>query len=392
MSDKVDIGDLESLEDSLPSWISEHLGERSYMDDKGETILSTRTSEVAFYETVFSAGLRFPIHPTISSIGATFPSMNSGAFIPCSKVQGQTRGDDWEFSSSIVRGEVLQVPRSWGIQCFTLARAEMSSSGRDHAKDKPIKEEIGAVGNEGESRHSEMNFTPMIIPEMTQWMSPKSAPAAKGMVIGGKHPREEASNVSLSEAKSKGKKALLPSTEKKRKSATSSTSPVTKGAKPALAPELTELEMVQAQNRTIDLERIMAEFAVQEKKASDELKAKSDALARLEEEVAELKKNEALAKKKAVEEYKASKDFQEAVENASSKYFGEGFDFCKRQLARHHPNLGIDLDNMGLGHDLLEEEEAEEREREEKEENKKGEESPFSLNTCIYIYFGTGDV
>ena len=36
-------------------------------------------------------------------------------------------------------------------------------------------------------------------------------------------------------------------------------------------------------------------------------------MARLEAEVAELKRNEALSKKKAVEDFKSSDDFQEAV-------------------------------------------------------------------------------
>ena len=83
---------------------------------------------------------------------------------------------------------------------------------------------------------------------------------------------------------------------------------------------------------------------------------KIEAVVWLDMEVAELKKNKALAKKKAVKEYKSLDDFQEAVESVASKYFDEGFNFCKRQLAHHHPNLGIDLDGMSLDHDLLEEE------------------------------------
>ncbi|GFY95628.1 hypothetical protein Acr_10g0010130 [Actinidia rufa] len=136
--------------------------------------------------------------------------------------------------------------------------------------------------------------------------------------------------------------------------------------------ELAELEMVRAQNQTIELEGIVAEFVEWEKKANDKLKAKSDALARLEEEeVAELKKNKVLAKEKTVEEYKSSEDFQEAMESAASKYFGEGFDFCKRQLAHHHPNLGIDLDDMGLDYDLLKEEEDDAEDEGGKEEGNK---------------------
>ncbi|GFY92797.1 hypothetical protein Acr_08g0011930 [Actinidia rufa] len=95
------------------------------------------------------------------------------------------------------------------------------------------------------------------------------------------------------------------------------------------------------------------------KKVGSELKKRNEDVARLETEVAELWKNEASAKENAIKEYKALDDFHEAVENFSLKYFGEGFDFCKRQLAHHCPNLGIDLDNMGLDHDLLTEEEEE---------------------------------
>ncbi|GFZ18347.1 hypothetical protein Acr_27g0000860 [Actinidia rufa] len=65
----------------------------------------------------------------------------------------------------------------------------------------------------------------------------------------------------------------------------------------------------------------------------------------------------------------------QAVEAAASKYFGKRVDFCKRQIARHHPNLGFNLEGMGIDHDLLNEEE----ETEEKEENREeGDTSPFS--------------
>ena len=66
-------------------------------------------------------------------------------------------------------------------------------------------------------------------------------------------------------------------------------------------------------------------------------------VARLEVEAAEPKKNEALAKKRAIEEFKFSDDFQEPVELTSSKYFGEDFDICKRQICYHHPDLSIDI-------------------------------------------------
>ena len=52
----------------------------------------------------------------------------------------------------------------------------------------------------------------------------------------------------------------------------------------------------------------------------------------------------------------------------ASKYFGEGFDFCKRQIACHHPDIGIDLQGMGIDIEMLEEEKTEAKEREENEE------------------------
>ena len=92
---------------------------------------------------------------------------------------------------------------------------------------------------------------------------------------------------------------------------------------------------------------------------AEELKEKFKAVTRLE--VAELKKNEALAQRRILEEFRSSKDYQEKIENAVSKYFGKGFNFCKRQLAHHHPNLGIDLDNMDMDYEMLKKEEAAEK-------------------------------
>ena len=83
------------------------------------------------------------------------------------------------------------------------------------------------------------------------------------------------------------------------------------------------------------------------------LKEKSNVVTRLEAEVVELKENEALAQWRILEEFRSSEDYQEKVENAASKYFGESFDFCKRQLAHHHPNLDIDLDSIDMDYEML---------------------------------------
>ena len=73
--------------------------------------------------------------------------------------------------------------------------------------------------------------------------------------------------------------------------------------------------------------------------------------------VVELRETVSRAKKLVVDEFKSLSEFLETVEDSTSKYFGEGFDFCKRQLRLHHPNLAINLEDMGLDHDLLVKEE-----------------------------------
>ena len=97
-------------------------------------------------------------------------------------------------------------------------------------------------------------------------------------------------------------------------------------------------------------------------------------VARLEAEMVVLKKN-------VIAEFKASNEFQEAVEFIASRYFDEGFDFCKRQISRFHPDL--DIQSMGIEADMLEEEEddgeeGEKEEEQEKEEGEKGDTSPLS--------------
>ena len=64
-----------------------------------------------------------------------------------------------------------------------------------------------------------------------------------------------------------------------------------------------------AQNWTIELEGLLADFSELEQKTTKELNEKSKAVARLETEVAELKKREVLAKNKAIEEFKSSNGF-----------------------------------------------------------------------------------
>ncbi|GFZ05830.1 hypothetical protein Acr_17g0014020 [Actinidia rufa] len=112
-------------------------------------------------------------------------------------------------------------------------------------------------------------------------------------------------------------------------------------------------------------------------KANDELaKTKSDQdslvykFERLGILVVKLREALDKAKESAVEEFKSSSEFVVAVEDSASKYFGKGFDFCKVQLRRHHPDVAIDLEGTMVDQDLLaEQDEA----TEEKEKEKVGE-------------------
>ncbi|GFY90892.1 hypothetical protein Acr_07g0010880 [Actinidia rufa] len=100
-------------------------------------------------------------------------------------------------------------------------------------------------------------------------------------------------------AKSKGKEDLPPPAEKKAKMLMTSSAPAIKGAKPAMAPRVgTSANPGTALGPDASMlgNPFVAENILVGRKASKELKEKIDAMARLEEEVAELKKNEALAK------------------------------------------------------------------------------------------------
>ena len=93
--------------------------------------------------------------------------------------------------------------------------------------------------------------------------------------------------------------------------------------------------------------------------------------------VVELREAVSRAKKFVVDEFKSSSEFLKIVEDAASKYFGEGFDFYKWQLRHHHPDLAINLEDMGLDHDLLpEEDDGEEEMGENANDTNKGNTDP----------------
>ncbi|GFY98090.1 hypothetical protein Acr_12g0006310 [Actinidia rufa] len=121
-----------------------------------------------------------------------------------------------------------------------------------------------------------------------------------------------------------------------------------------------ETEIARLQKVAADLDQQLAESRAREQHTNDELaKAKSDRdslsdqCGRSGVLVNELREALNKSKDSAVEEFKSSSEFMVAVEDATSKYFGEGFNFCKVQLRRHHPDLAIDLEGAVVDQDLL---------------------------------------
>ncbi|GFZ00929.1 hypothetical protein Acr_14g0005640 [Actinidia rufa] len=133
-----------------------------------------------------------------------------------------------------------------------------------------------------------------------------------------------------------------------------------------------ELKLIKAQNRALKVEGQLAELGEQAATIGAELKDKSEAVARLEAEVAELTSKLFQAKKLAIEEFKSSDDFKVAVTDSAATYFGKDFEFCKRQLLHQHPNLGINVASMEMDANFFEEEEEEAKESE-KEMGNEGE-------------------
>ncbi|GFS34965.1 hypothetical protein Acr_00g0037000 [Actinidia rufa] len=112
-----------------------------------------------------------------------------------------------------------------------------------------------------------------------------------------------------------------------------------------------ELELVKAQKRAVKAETRLAEL-------NEEISRPGTEVDDLKATVAELTSKLAKAKELAIEEFKASEEFKAAVTDSAATYFGDGFEFCKRQLLHQFPNLGADVANMAMDPSFAEEEEA----------------------------------
>ncbi|GFS34987.1 hypothetical protein Acr_00g0037160 [Actinidia rufa] len=336
------------------------------------TIASTHLGEVAFYECCELTN--FPS-----------PSTSLGACSHCKKIQNQTpygsisrlgkRCNRLPILSSteqkrldeildlLVGGDtfkIMDVLESKSFhRCFKSTPTSMASSGGDNSEDIPVGWVTPVVAMS--KKISLKKLTQMVKRSKGQSPATKSSPATKGVVIGKKHPERSvaASNgAKLIAALGEGTLAKLGNIlgpNASRGVVVLASSLAKRGR------ELKEGTMIQA---TEELKKVKEEW---------------DAMvARLEVENAKLKK-------KAIAEFKASDEFQKAVEFIASRYFGNGFDFCKRKIRRPYPDL--DIVSMGIDADLLEKEEEEEekdgekegeKEEEKKHDEEKGDTSPLS--------------
>ncbi|GFZ21686.1 hypothetical protein Acr_29g0008480 [Actinidia rufa] len=132
--------------------------------------------------------------------------------------------------------------------------------------------------------------------------------------------------------------------------------------------ESAEMEMVRAQNRAIELEGALAEEKAKGTKLAEDVNARGKVISKLEARVSDLEKSQSLTQGRIIAAFKESDDFLEAVRGSASSYFGDGFDFCKRQLAKQYPDLGVDLEDVEMDQELLAKEEAEAEKRAAEEE------------------------
>ncbi|PSS21385.1 Outer dense fiber protein [Actinidia chinensis var. chinensis] len=122
-------------------------------------------------------------------------------------------------------------------------------------------------------------------------------------------------------------------------------------------------EMSHAQWLATKLEGQVAELGTQEQQATEELRRmredRNTTVERLEKEVAELKERETLAKESAVQGYKSSDDFYEAVLWAASRLYDKGLDLYKKQI--EHLHLELDIQDLQINAELIEENEGDEK-------------------------------
>ncbi|PSS11641.1 DNA polymerase [Actinidia chinensis var. chinensis] len=401
MSSRTDLGDSES---SLPSWIFDHLGEKSSMADEvnmsssspqrhfssskggplevylpsfkkenimtledvnrltesysfplcvqirlpeaGKKINSARLSEVAFYEAAFHAGLHFPIHPTIRMI-LQFYNICPTQFVPNAwnlfSLNKKPKADQgWlYFKARPKKGLLEGYPsnvKGWNLRLERWLR--VSKRSRKGGRGANGSEVMGSKRCNGLPRYSGMTQIDLA-----------SSIEQKGFYS---VPDLLKSKTFCRRFELHKPKALKNAGEERLNA------PTLSGDVPGNQVAFLELDLkLRSYDRSMLPSELKSDALVLGSslvsragrhgkrhlfsKAGDDLakiKEKWDAFVDKFERsgvlVVELREALTRAKDSAMEEFKSSSYFLRAIEDAASKYFGEGFDFYKRQLRRHH--------------------------------------------------------
>ncbi|GFS30442.1 hypothetical protein Acr_00g0011920 [Actinidia rufa] len=134
---------------------------------------------------------------------------------------------------------------------------------------------------------------------------------------------------------------------------------------PAMAEKLFQGIILLANKKTVveNLDNRVAKLEAKKQRAEEELRKFKEAhdvdMEKHEKEMAEMKRKEALTKSSIIYEFKSSDKYKEAVEEAVSSYFGEGFDVCNKQIGTLHPNL--DIQDLQINPNLVDEDEENEK-------------------------------
>ncbi|GFZ05549.1 hypothetical protein Acr_17g0011210 [Actinidia rufa] len=451
--------------DSLPFWISDHLGEgSSYMTDEvNQSPASPMEGSPALETNPLAA-----IHPSPSSS----PTLGEAslALWRCgghgnkksllggypSNVKGWkskfffVTGDEWEFSEDATREGAPRVPRTWGVpdkhcnnpprlygdepKVFEEIFKSVEKSGRFSVQvlDPILDRSMNAPSSssnptskscsdsslpaelESDAMSKRISFKKLGEKlEKSKNGSSSGTPApAKGVVIGEKRARESLASSPSKKGKvdnsSKGK-GVDRELEGKKKATSLSNAPSTPAptssrlgegtsanlgtvlgptasilGSPSVAEKLLrgvipladkekvdKLTLDQTATKLFHALVLGSALAVRSREAGQHASLQEGRAASMEIELREALNK---AKESAVEEFKSSSEFLVAVEDSTSKYFGEGFEFCKVQLHRHHPDLAIELEGTVLDQDQLAEQDKAAEEKEKLDENEGGRE------------------
>ncbi|GFY96664.1 hypothetical protein Acr_11g0009700 [Actinidia rufa] len=355
---------------SLPSWISDHLGGKSYITDEANRspLLLTKqtahpkmdTSSLTKETNVMSQTdldkLRkkyffpFGVQLRIPGEGETILSAREGEVRPeknlirgsPSNVKGWKKRfffasrDEWEFFPSMPAGVgIPRVPRSWG----TPGKSYNALPALTKVEAKQTAEVLGKIEPGGYfdvskvlgSRTFKKYFTVCCM-EISTSGGDNITSGDEGAINAAVHSSApgtsllSASGTSLSTGDDIGSGvSMISSAHVARKVLGKAIPPADKEKVEQLSSEdlVTKSFHALGQNRALKAEGWLVKLSEQVMKFGAD-SAKSEVVARLEAEVAELTSKLDQAKELSIEEFKSSKDFKVAVTDSTATYFSEG--------------------------------------------------------------------